>query len=59
MEVLCPDKIKEEIERKRREMISSVEETGLLSVQTILVSQELDRLLNVFQEQYKYEHYAL
>ncbi|MBT2678364.1 aspartyl-phosphate phosphatase Spo0E family protein [Bacillus sp. ISL-35] len=46
---MCRNKIKEEIEHKRKEMISSAKETGFLSVQTISVSQELDRLLNIFQ----------
>ncbi|CAM3761523.1 Spo0E family sporulation regulatory protein-aspartic acid phosphatase [Mesobacillus thioparans] len=50
METICRKKIKEDIEQKRREMISSAKETGFLSVQTISVSQELDRLLNIFQE---------
>ncbi len=50
METMSRKKIKEEIEQKRKEMISSAKETGFLSVQTISVSQELDRLLNIFQE---------
>ncbi|MBT2644818.1 aspartyl-phosphate phosphatase Spo0E family protein [Bacillus sp. ISL-41] len=41
----------EEIELKRREMISAAKETGFLSVQTISASQELDKLLNVVQEE--------
>ncbi|WP_286183690.1 aspartyl-phosphate phosphatase Spo0E family protein [Bacillus sp. ISL-55] len=40
----------EEIELKRREMISSARETGFLSLQTISASQELDKLLNIIQE---------
>ncbi|WP_079508237.1 aspartyl-phosphate phosphatase Spo0E family protein [Mesobacillus jeotgali] len=51
METLCPKKIKEEIEQKRREMIFSAKETGFQSGQTISASQELDRLLNIFQEE--------
>lgn len=41
----------EEIEEKRREMISTAKETGFLSVQTISASQELDQLLNIIQEE--------
>jgi hypothetical protein len=51
MEALGPKRIKEEIEQKRREMISSAKETGFLSGQTISASQELDRMLNIFQEE--------
>lgn len=51
METMCRNRIKEEIEQKREEMIYSAKETGFLSVQTISVSQELDRLLNIFQEE--------
>jgi hypothetical protein len=51
METLCPEKIREEIEHKRREMISAAKETGFLSVQTISASQELDKLLNIVQEE--------
>ncbi|MBS8263248.1 aspartyl-phosphate phosphatase Spo0E family protein [Mesobacillus boroniphilus] len=40
-----------EIEHKRREMISAAKETGFLSVQTISASQELDKLLNIIQEE--------
>ncbi|NKE05480.1 aspartyl-phosphate phosphatase Spo0E family protein [Bacillus selenatarsenatis] len=46
---MCQDKLMEEIEHKRREMISAAKETGFLSVQTISASQELDKLLNVVQ----------
>ena len=49
METMCQDKLMEEIEHKRREMISAAKETGFLSVQTISASQELDKLLNVVQ----------
>ncbi|MCM3123518.1 aspartyl-phosphate phosphatase Spo0E family protein [Mesobacillus sp. AQ2] len=51
METMCRNRIKKEIEQKREEMIYSAKETGFLSVQTISVSQELDRLLNIFQEE--------
>ncbi|GAM13763.1 aspartyl-phosphate phosphatase Spo0E family protein [Mesobacillus selenatarsenatis] len=51
METVYPEKIMEEIEHKRREMISSARETGFLSVQTISASQELDKLLNIIQEE--------
>lgn len=51
METLDPAKIIEEIEEKRREMISAAMETGFLSVQTLSASQELDTLLNIFQEE--------
>jgi hypothetical protein len=51
METFCPEKIMEEIEEKRREMISTAKETGFLSVQTISASQELDQLLNIIQEE--------
>ncbi|WP_249745212.1 aspartyl-phosphate phosphatase Spo0E family protein [Mesobacillus boroniphilus] len=51
METLCPEKIMVEIEHKRREMISAAKETGFLSVQTISASQELDKLLNIIQEE--------
>ncbi len=51
METLDPAKIIEEIEQKRREMISAAMETGFLSVQTLSASQELDTLLNIFQEE--------
>lgn len=51
METLDPAKIIEEIEEKRREMISAAMETGFLSVQTLSASQELDMLLNIFQEE--------
>ncbi|MBT2695632.1 aspartyl-phosphate phosphatase Spo0E family protein [Bacillus sp. ISL-55] len=50
METVCLRKIMEEIELKRREMISSARETGFLSLQTISASQELDKLLNIIQE---------
>ncbi|KIY21181.1 aspartyl-phosphate phosphatase Spo0E family protein [Mesobacillus subterraneus] len=50
METVCCINIKEEIEQKRKEMISLAKETGFHSVQTISVSQELDRLLNMLQE---------
>jgi hypothetical protein len=50
METVCPERIMEEIEQKRREMISSAKETGFLSVQTLSASQELDKLLNIFQD---------
>lgn len=49
METLSPERLMEEIEHKRREMISAAKETGFLSVKTISASQELDRLLNVVQ----------
>lgn len=52
METLGPDRLLEEIEHKRREMISAAKETGFLSVQTISASQELDKLLNVVQEEW-------
>lgn len=51
METFSPEKIMEEIEEKRREMISTAKETGFLSVQTISASQELDQLLNIIQEE--------
>jgi hypothetical protein len=51
METFYPEKIMEEIEDKRREMISTAKETGFLSVQTISASQELDKLLNIIQEE--------
>ncbi|WP_251027911.1 aspartyl-phosphate phosphatase Spo0E family protein [Bacillus sp. ISL-41] len=51
METLSPERLMEEIELKRREMISAAKETGFLSVQTISASQELDKLLNVVQEE--------
>ena len=51
METLCPEKIIEEIEHKRREMISAAKETGFLSEHTISASQELDKLLNIIQEE--------
>jgi len=51
METLSPERLMEEIELKRREMISTAKETGFLSVQTISASQELDKLLNVVQEE--------
>ncbi|MBT2683593.1 aspartyl-phosphate phosphatase Spo0E family protein [Bacillus sp. ISL-37] len=51
METVCPEKIMEEIEHKRSEMISAARETGFLSVQTISASQELDKLLNIIQEE--------
>ena len=51
METLGPERLMEEIEHKRREMISSAQETGFLSVQTISASQELDKLLNALQEE--------
>jgi hypothetical protein len=51
METLSPERLMEEIELKRREMISAANETGFLSVQTISASQELDKLLNVVQEE--------
>ncbi len=50
METVCCINIKEEVEQKRKEMISLAKETGFHSVQTISVSQELDRLLNMLQE---------
>ena len=51
MEMVCPNRLMEEIELKRREMISAAKETGFLSDQTISASQELDKLLNVIQEE--------
>ncbi|MFT9599841.1 Spo0E family sporulation regulatory protein-aspartic acid phosphatase [Mesobacillus sp.] len=51
METMCPEKIMEEIEHKRKEMISAADETGFLSVQTISASQKLDKLLNIIQEE--------
>ncbi|WLR53688.1 aspartyl-phosphate phosphatase Spo0E family protein [Mesobacillus subterraneus] len=48
MGTACLEKIMEEIEHKRKEMISAAKETGFLSVQTISASQELDKLLNIF-----------
>ena len=51
METLFPEKILEEIEHKRKEMISAAKETGFLSEQTISASQELDKLLNIIQEE--------
>lgn len=51
MGTLCAEKILGEIEHKRREMISAAKETGFLSEQTISVSQELDKLLNIIQEE--------
>jgi hypothetical protein len=51
MGTYCPERLMTEIEQKRKEMISAAKETGFLSVQTILASQELDKLLNVVQEE--------
>lgn len=51
MGTFCPEKLSEEIEYKRSEMISAAKETGFLSEQTISASQELDRLLNLIQEE--------
>lgn len=45
------DNIMIEIERKRNEMISAGMETGLLSIQTLTASMELDQLLNSFQNE--------
>ncbi|KGX91239.1 stage 0 sporulation protein [Pontibacillus marinus BH030004 = DSM 16465] len=42
-----------EIEFKKEEMIRIANETGLLSEDTLEVSQELDRLLVVYQKQLK------
>lgn len=53
METVCCINIKEEIEQKRKEMISLAKETGFHSAQTISVSQELDQLLNIFLEDVK------
>lgn len=49
METVGSNRLMEEIELKRREMISAAKETGFLSDQTISASQELDKLLNVVQ----------
>ena len=51
METVCPEKLMEKIEHKRKEMILAAEETGFQSVQTISASQELDKLLNIIQEE--------
>lgn len=45
------EKVIEQIERKRNEMISAGMETGLLSIQTLTASMELDQLLNNFQNE--------
>lgn len=51
MPVFSEDNIMNEIERKRNEMISAGMETGLLSIQTLTASKELDQLLNSFQNE--------
>ncbi|WP_209124415.1 aspartyl-phosphate phosphatase Spo0E family protein [Alkalihalobacillus sp. BA299] len=44
------ERLKEEIEQKKMEMISTAENKGMTSLETLHCSQELDKLIYKFQK---------
>lgn len=48
--MMCDKKLLETIEEKRNELVKSYEDFGLNSPKVIQQSQELDRLLNFFEQ---------
>lgn len=47
--LVIEDKLKEEIEQKKREMILNAKNKGMTNPETVYCSQELDKLIFKFQ----------